>query len=72
MTDINQYNMPFLMDADVFAEKFANAVHHKVRYRVIPWQMGVIAKIMRLVPNWLWDKLMKNSPHKKRIDWDWL
>lgn len=72
MTEINQYKMPFLMDADVFAHKFANAVENKARYLVIPWQMGVIAKIMRLIPPILWDKLMKNAPYKKRIEWDWL
>jgi short-subunit dehydrogenase len=72
MTEINQYKMPFLMDADVFAYKFANAVDNKARYQVIPWQMGIIAKIMRLIPARLWDYLMKNAPHKKCIEWDWL
>ncbi len=72
MTELNQYKMPFLMDADVFARKFADAVENKVCFRIIPWQMGVIAKIMRLIPAGLWDYLMKNAPHKKRIDWDWL
>ncbi len=70
MTELNQYKMPFLMDVDVFAYKFVNAVENKVRYQVIPWQMGVVAKIMRLIPARLWDYLMKNAPHKKRIDWD--
>ena len=72
MTEQNQYKMPFLIDADVFASKFANAVAAKKRFIIIPWQMGVIAKIMRLIPPRLWDKFMKNAPHKKRIDWDWL
>ena len=72
MTELNQYKMPFLMDADIFAHKFANAVENKVRFEIIPWQMGVIAKIMRLIPPFLWDKLMKNAPHKKRVDCDWL
>ena len=72
MTEQNQYKMPFLMDADVFASKFANAVENKVRFKIIPWQMGIIAKIMRLIPPFLWDKLMKNAPHKKRVDCDWL
>ena len=72
MTEQNQYKMPFLIDADVFASKFANAVAAKKRFIIIPWQMGVIAKIMRLIPARLWDYLMKNAPHKKRIDWDWL
>ena len=72
MTELNQYKMPFLMDVDVFAHKFANAVAAKRRFTIIPWQMGVIAKIMRLIPPFLWDVAMKNAPHKKRIDWDWL
>jgi short-subunit dehydrogenase len=72
MTELNQYKMPFLMDVDVFAEKFADAVEAKVRFKIIPWQMGVIARIMRLIPPRLWDYLMKKAPHKKRLDWDWL
>jgi short-subunit dehydrogenase len=72
MTDLNQYKMPFLMDADVFAQQFMSAVEAKVSFKIIPWQMGVIARIMRLIPPFLWDSLMKNAPHKKRLDWDWL
>ncbi len=72
MTELNQYKMPFLMDADVFAHKFANAVEAKVRFKIIPWQMGIIARIMRLIPPFLWDFAMKKAPHKKRLDWDWL
>ena len=42
MTDVNQYKMPFLMDADVFAHKFVNAVENKRRFIVIntPFFMG--------------------------------
>ena len=72
MTGINQYKMPFLMDADVFAYKFANAVEAKRRFVVIPWQMGWVVRLMRLVPPLLWDFAMKKAPHKKRLDWDWL
>lgn len=72
MTDVNQYKMPFLMDADVFAHKFANAVEKKRRFIVIPWQMGWVARFMRLIPPFLWDWAMKKAPHKKRLDWDWL
>ncbi len=72
MTDLNQYKMPFLMDANVFAHKFANAVENKRRFIVIPWQMGWVARFMRLIPPFLWDFSMKKAPHKKRLDWDWL
>ena len=72
MTDINQYRMPFLMDADVAARKFVNAIEARRRYVVIPWQMGWVARLMRLVPAFLWDWAMKNAPHKERTNWDWL
>ena len=72
MTDLNQYKMPFLMDANVFAQKFANAVKAKVRFKIIPWQMGWVARFMRFIPPFLWDFAMKKAPHKKRLDWDWL
>ena len=72
MTDVNQYKMPFLMDADVLAYKFANAVEHQRRFVVIPWQMGWVARLMRFIPPILWDWAMKKAPHKKRLDWDWL
>jgi short-subunit dehydrogenase len=72
MTDINQYPMPFLMDADIAAKKFARAIAQKKRFVVIPWQMGWLAKFMRILPPWLWDFAMKNAPHKAHANWDWL
>ncbi len=72
MTNVNSYKMPFLMDVDVFAKKFANAVESKRRFVVIPWQMGILARFMRFIPPYLWDFAMKKAPHKKRLDWDWL
>lgn len=72
MTELNQYKMPFLMDADIFAQKFANAVEAKVRFKIIPWQMSWVARLMRLIPPFLWDFAIKKAPHKKRLDWDWL
>ena len=72
MTDLNPYKMPFLMDADVFAHKFANAVEAKVRFKIIPWQMGVVARLMRFIPPVLWDWAMKNAPRKAHMNWDWL
>lgn len=68
MTDINSYRMPFLMDADIAATKFVNAIENKRRFVVIPWQMGWVARLMRFIPPVLWDFLAKNAPHKPRIN----
>jgi short-subunit dehydrogenase len=68
MTAINSYSMPFLMHADVAAAKFVNAIEHKRRFVVIPWQMGWVARLMRFIPPVLWDFLAKNAPHKPRVE----
>jgi len=72
MTDINAYPMPFLMAPDVAAKKFAQAIAKKKRFIVIPWQMGWLARLMRLLPAGVWDFVMKNAPHKAHANWDWL
>ena len=66
MTEKNPYDMPFLMDAEVFAGKAVAAIQKKQSYVVIPWQMGVVGKLMRLLPNWLYDRLAVNAPRKPR------
>lgn len=72
MTDINQYKMPFLMNADTFARKLMKAIEKKRRFIIIPWQMGWLARLMRLLPAGLWDWAMRKAPYKERTKWDWL
>jgi short-subunit dehydrogenase len=67
MTDINTYAMPFLMDADQFADQAVRAIASGRRYTVIPWQMAIVARLLRLLPAGLWDTLMKKAPHKARL-----
>lgn len=67
MTDINTYPMPFLMDADVFAHHALRVIAGGRRFSVIPWQMGIVARVMRLIPPFVWDALMKKAPHKARL-----
>lgn len=66
LTQNNSYSMPFLMQADVFAGKAFETIEAQVSYRVIPWQMGVIAKLLRMLPNWLFDKALAGRPRKPR------
>ncbi|MEO8417273.1 MAG: SDR family oxidoreductase [Methylophilaceae bacterium] len=68
MTAVNTYKMPFLMNADSAAAKFAKAIAGKKRFVVIPWQMSLVARFIRLLPPALWDWIMKNAPHKPRIN----
>jgi short-subunit dehydrogenase len=66
LTAGNSYGMPFILQPDVFAARAARAITAGVSYRVIPWQMGVVAKLMRLLPNALFDKLFEGRGRKKR------
>jgi NAD(P)-dependent dehydrogenase (short-subunit alcohol dehydrogenase family) len=67
MTEINPYPMPFILPADEAAKKFAAAIARGTSYTVIPWQMGVVAKLLRLMPNWLYDRLFVRAPRKPRL-----
>ncbi|WP_220807953.1 SDR family oxidoreductase [Noviherbaspirillum aridicola] len=66
MTRVNRYPMPFLMPAPEFARRAVEAIDAGVSYRVIPWQMGVVAKLLRLLPNALYDLAFSRAPHKTR------
>ena len=66
LTRQNRYGMPFLMQADDFADRAFRAIAAGASYRVIPWQMGVVAKLLRLLPNALFDKLLAGRPRKRR------
>ncbi|MBZ8140386.1 short-chain dehydrogenase [Rubrivivax gelatinosus] len=66
LTAANPYSMPFLLPADVFAERAFRTISAGVSYRVIPWQMGVVAKLMRLLPNPLFDRLFAGRGRKPR------
>ncbi len=66
MTAVNDYPMPFLMPADQAAWRFARAIERGTSYTVIPWQMGVVAKLMRLLPNPVFDALFARAGRKPR------
>ncbi|WP_374484994.1 SDR family oxidoreductase [Zoogloea sp.] len=66
MTAINPYPMPFLLPADEAARRFARAIEAGVGYTVIPWRMGVVAKLLRLLPNPLFDRLFARAGRKPR------
>ena len=66
LTQENRYPMPFLMKADVFAEKAFATIQAGHSYRVIPWQMGLVAKLLRLLPNAVFDKALSGRARKHR------
>jgi short-subunit dehydrogenase len=66
LTRRNRYPMPFLMAPEAFAERAFRTIEAGASYRVIPWQMGVVAKLLRLLPNRLFDRALAGRPRKRR------
>ena len=66
LTRQNRYAMPFLMQPQDFAERAFQAIEVGASYRVIPWQMGVVAKLLRALPNTVFDRLLAGRPRKHR------
>ena len=66
LTQKNSYAMPFLMQPETFAEKAFQAIETGASYRVIPWQMGAVAKLLRVLPNALFDRAFAGRARKQR------
>lgn len=66
MTAVNRFKMPFLIDVDEAVIRFARAIDARISFTVIPWTMGVAARVLRVVPNWLYDRVFSQMPRKPR------
>jgi short-subunit dehydrogenase len=66
LTRQNRYAMPFLMASEAFAERAFRTIEAGASYRVIPWQMGLVAKLMRVLPDALFDRALAGRPRKHR------
>ena len=66
MTQVNRYRMPFLLPADEAARRIARAIRGKRRLAVIPWQMAIIGRILRMLPSALYDRASARAPRKPR------
>jgi short-subunit dehydrogenase len=66
LTRVNPYPMPFLMRPEVAAAQIAALVGRGRPYGVIPWQMAVVARVLHVMPDWLYDLLFAKAKHKPR------
>ena len=66
LTRQNRYAMPFLMPPADFADRAFKAIAAGASYRVIPWPMGVVAKLLRLLPNRMFDTVLAGRARKPR------
>ncbi len=66
MTARNSYHMPFKMTAQQAAQKMIFAIDGRRDFVVLPWQMAVVGRLMRILPNRLYDTLAAKSGRKPR------
>jgi short-subunit dehydrogenase len=65
MTASIPYRQPFLIDADVFASRAVDAIDAGTSYSVIPRQMKWMARLMKILPNCLYDPMVKKARGKR-------
>jgi short-subunit dehydrogenase len=68
LTDHNPYPMPFIIPANVAARRMADAIARRKRHVVIPWQMGIVGGLLKVLPRALYDRLFALAPRKPRRD----
>ena len=66
LTQRNRYRMPFLLAPEEFARRAQRAIAAGGSYCVIPWQMAIATRLMRLLPDALFDRLAAGRPRKRR------
>jgi len=68
MTIVNPYPMPFILEADEAARRIALAIKRQAAFAVIPWQMDLVGRLLKCLPNWIYDRLFVNAPRKPRVN----
>jgi len=62
LTDVNQFKMPFLMEATPAAALIVNALKKNKARIAFPWQMYWIARLLEILPNSWTDQKLLNPP----------
>lgn len=66
LTAGNRYAMPFRMTPADFADRALAAIASGDRFRVIPWQMAWVVRVLRAMPDAWFDRVMRGRPRKAR------
>ena len=66
MTRVNPYAMPFKLSAQAAATRVARCIQLRRTYTVIPWQMAWVARLLKWLPNPVYDAVFEKAPRKPR------
>jgi short-subunit dehydrogenase len=69
MTEVNEFKMPFLLDADEAARRIVRALARRRKIYNFPWQTSLMMKLTRWLPDWVMARSMRkyneNPPFPK-------
>jgi short-subunit dehydrogenase len=60
MTAPNKFHMPWLLEADDAAKRIVRALERRSKVYNFPWQLGLLMKLTRWLPDWLVARTMKS------------
>ena len=66
MTAVNRFPMPFLIDADDAARRFARVIDAGRSHAVVPWQMAIVSKLLVALPDGLFDRAFSRRGRKPK------
>jgi short-subunit dehydrogenase len=66
MTEKNPYPMPFLMPVEDAARSMLRHIDRGARFAVMPWPMGLVARLLRILPRPLFDAAFAHAGRKPR------
>jgi short-subunit dehydrogenase len=67
LTAKNPYRMPFLLEPDDAARRMLRVIAAGKKFAVVPWQMAIVGRILRRLPNWIYDRAVANRKRKPRV-----
>lgn len=66
MTAGNPYRMPFIISVETAAEKIVAVIASRKTFAVLPWPMAIVARLMHVLPRWIYDPLAARAGYKPR------
>jgi short-subunit dehydrogenase len=67
MTAVNKFHMPYLLEADEAARRIVQALRRKKKVFDFPWQMGLMTRLTRWLPDWVVARIMKQYDEHPRF-----
>jgi hypothetical protein len=64
MTEKNPYPMPFIIEAGDAARRIVRVIDSSKSFAVIPWQMAILGRLLKLLPIAVYDRGVQGRGYK--------